>query len=205
MAPNVIPGLPEPVSQGNERLSITCPVCDQILTGLRGTQSEREHKGRMRVRLVSHVKGLARNNVAHQEFLDRYNVSKATVKLPGTAQEIHRQVERKRKERKRQEAIAAEAMAREEAIKSSGTDDYWQRYLPGTTVTATRIVEAWLVNYYTDAPSVPPSPESVITPPRKNKGNLFALLETSGFTLLATLPVKSRYNIREINDHLDVL
>ncbi|KAK9364427.1 hypothetical protein V1509DRAFT_636442 [Lipomyces kononenkoae] len=206
MAPNVIPGLPEPVPQGGDKLSIICPVCDQILTGLKGTQSDREHKGRMRVRLVSHVKGLARNrDVAHQEFLERYNGNKATVKLPGTTQEIHRQIERKRKERKRQEAIASEAIARQEAIKASGADDYWQRYLPGTTMEATRIVQSWLENYCTDAPSVFPLPESVLAPPTKNTGNLFALLESSGFTLLASLPVKTRYTIRDINDHLDAV
>ncbi|KAK9312677.1 hypothetical protein V1524DRAFT_479013 [Lipomyces starkeyi] len=206
MAPNFIPGLPEPVPQGGDKFSIACPVCDQILTELKGTQSDREHKGRMRVRLVSHVKGLARNSdVAHQGFLERYNENKATVKLPRTAQEIHRQIERKRKERKRQEAIASEAIERQEAIKASGTDDYWRRYLPGATMTATRIVQSWLENYYTDDPSVSPLPESVLAPPTKNTEHLFALLESSGFSLLASLPVKTRYTIREINDHLDAV
>ncbi|KAK9258596.1 hypothetical protein V1519DRAFT_433273 [Lipomyces tetrasporus] len=70
---------------------------------------------------------------------------------------------------------------------------------------ASRIVQAWLTNYYKNAPSLPPLPESVLAQPMKNGENPFALLESSGFTLLASLPARTRHSIREINDHLDAI
>ncbi|KAK9388672.1 hypothetical protein V1515DRAFT_585442 [Lipomyces mesembrius] len=175
MAPNIVPGLPEPVTLGNDKLSITCPACGQIIASVKDTPSDHEHRSSMRVRLVSHAKVKARNNdAAHQ---------------PGETPSSRR----KRKDsRKRQQAIESVVIAREDAVKASNTDEYWQRYLPGSTKAAIRIVQGWLTNCYTDVDDIPPAPESVLKPPTTSWENPLVLLENSIFTPLASLPFKER-------------
>ncbi|KAK9319852.1 hypothetical protein V1517DRAFT_376160 [Lipomyces orientalis] len=204
MAPRVVPGLPDSVAHDDRKLSITCPVCDQLLTGVRGNQAEHEHRNRMRVRLLTHVNHKARkNDTGHQEFLNTYQANKASVKLPGTAAKVHRQVERNRMDQRRQIALEAEARAREEALRDADSDKYWQRYLEEPMQGAIKIAHKWLTNYCRNVPEVPPSPESTLVAPTKNMENLFFLLELVGLTPLAMLPTEEPYSSRELTNHVD--